>query len=84
MKTQTFFRADDYISQVGDFVGFFTSKEAAESEIEYNEPCNATEGKHSQITEFTVQTDKNPTDLSEAEIFELWADAEIKNDFYYW
>ena len=87
MKTTKIYRADDYTNNMGDLIGFFTSKEEAESEIEFSNPANVNDGTFSQITEFEVNSNKlEGVYISDNEIMlseEIWGDGKIINDYYY-
>jgi len=87
MKTTKIYRADDYTNNMGDLIGFFTSKEEAESEIEFSNPTNVNDGTFSQITEFEVNSNKlEGVYISDNEIMlseEIWGDGKIINDYYY-
>ena len=87
MKTTKIYRADDYTNNMGNLIGFFTSKEEAESEIEFSNPTNVNDGTFSQITEFEVNSNKlEGVYISDNEIMlseEIWGDGKIINDYYY-
>ena len=87
MTTTKIYRADDYYNNMGDLLGFFSTKEDAESELEFSNPTKIGDGTFSQITEFEVESSKlesveisdNETMLSE----EIWGNSHIINDYYY-
>ena len=87
MKTTKIYRADDYTNNMGNLIGFFASKEEAESEIEFSNPANVSDGTFSQITEFKIDSNKlEGVDISDNEIMlskEIWGDGKIINDYYY-
>jgi|GEM_PF-3735925 len=87
MKTTKIYRSDDYTNNNGNLIGFFTSKEEAESEIEFSNPIKIWDGTFSQITEFEVDSNKlEGVDISDNEAMlseEIWGSGEITNTFYY-
>ena len=87
MKKTTLYRADDYYKNSGDIVGFFSTKEDAESEIEFSKPTTQREGTFSQITEFTIHSSAiKDVDVSDTERMieeDIWGEGDIVNDYYY-
>lgn len=87
MKNVKVYRADDYYNNMGDIIGFFASKEEAESELEFSEPTNVGDGTFSQITEFEIPESKlKNVELSDTERMleeDIWGSGEIINDYYY-
>lgn len=87
MEKVKVYRADDFHNSIGNIIGFFASKEEAESEIEFSEPTNVGDGSFSQITEFEIPESKlEGVELSDTERMleeDIWGLGEIINDFYY-
>lgn len=87
MKSVKVYRADDYYRNMGDIIGFFASKEEAESEIEFTEPTKMGDGNFSQITEFEVPESKlEGVEFSDTERMleeDIWGSGKITNEYYY-
>jgi hypothetical protein len=87
MENTKIYRADDYTNNMGDLIGFFSSKEEAESEIEFSNPANVGDGTFSQITEFEVEGSKlEGVELSDNEAVlseKIWGSGIIINNYYY-
>ena len=86
MKTKIY-RVDDYYRNAGDLVGFFLTKEEAESETEFTTSCDVGDGTFSQIIEFEVDSDVlKGIDLADNEAMlseRIWGSGDILNEFYY-
>lgn len=87
MKNVKVYRADDYCNNMGNIIGFFASKEEAESELEFSNPTNVGVGTFSQITEFEIpETILEGVEFSDTERMleeEIWGSGDIINDYYY-
>ena len=87
MDNTKIYRADDYMNNFGDLIGFFLTKEEAESEIVFSNPTNVGNGTFSQITEFEVESSKlEGIDINDNEAMlsgEIWGAGEIINNYYY-
>ena len=85
MKTTTIYRAEDYKTNMGNFLGFFYNLEDAKSELEFSNEVKMANCTFSQITEFTVLTSEfekgNIEDISF--MMELWGEGEIVKDYYF-
>lgn len=84
------FRVDNYDNGFsGNFVGFYLSKDDAESNCEFNNfhGTNQPEGDNpfSQITEFEVSDNLkfDINDTKEMMSDEIWGEGEIIEDYYY-
>lgn len=87
MKKIKLYRADEYYKNSGDLIGFFTSKEDAEAEIEYSTLTTKGEGTFSQITVFEVDESKlEGIEIEDTERIldeDIWGASEVVEELYY-
>lgn len=85
MKKIRIYRADQYTDNMGDLIGFFLSKQEAESNIEFTVQSEVGDGTFSQITEFEVESERlNGIDIKDNNtMLDIWGDGEIGSEFYY-
>ena len=87
MKKETIFRADDYFNNMGNFLGFFETKEEAEDELTFTNETETQHDNYSQITEFQVDSRKlcnvKISDNEKMLSYDIWGDADIIKNYYY-
>ena len=87
LKNVKIYRVDEFNDNMGNVIGFFASKEEAESKLEFSSPTNTGDGTFSQITEFEIPESKlEGVELSDTERMldeGVWGSGEIINDYYY-